>query len=135
VSELSIESADQVHNVDYGKPIANGPTSVGFDEYFGISASLDMVPYTFIKDDRVAELPTLDRDFELFLGRPGRKTRNGPAAPNFDAMNVLPRLEKEAVEYLARQAEKARKGEPFFLYLPLASPHTPILPTLAWQEK
>ena len=42
VAELNIESASQVHNVDYSKPIKNGPNSVGFDYYYGISASLDM---------------------------------------------------------------------------------------------
>src|SRR5206468_7134994 len=52
VAELDVESPDQVWSVDYGRPIADGPTSVGFDEYFGIAASLDMVPYTFIRDDR-----------------------------------------------------------------------------------
>src|SRR5947208_698156 len=36
--------------VDYTKPIRNGPLSVGFDHYFGISASLDMPPYLFIED-------------------------------------------------------------------------------------
>jgi arylsulfatase A-like enzyme len=45
VTELGIESEGQVNNVDYTQPITNGPTSVGFDTYFGISASLDMVPY------------------------------------------------------------------------------------------
>src|SRR5690606_10738329 len=44
VSELSIETPAQVWNVDYAQPITNGPNSVGFDYYFGISASLDMVP-------------------------------------------------------------------------------------------
>ena len=32
---------------------ATDPTAVGFDYFFGISASLDMVPYTFIENDRV----------------------------------------------------------------------------------
>ena len=29
----------------------------------------------------------------------------------------------------------AKKGKPFFLYLPLTSPHTPILPTKEWQGR
>jgi arylsulfatase A-like enzyme len=135
VSELSIESAAQVRNVDYTKPIKNGPTSVGFDEYFGISASLDMVPYTFIRNDRVVAQPTLDKDFELYLGRAARKTRHGPTAEGFDATNVLPELTKEAAAYIGRRAEAAKRGELFFLYLPLTSPHTPILPTKEWQNK
>jgi arylsulfatase A-like enzyme len=133
VSELSIETREQVWNVDYAQPIANGPNCVGFDYYFGISASLDMVPYTFLENDRVTVLPSEDRDFLLMLGREqGGRTRRGPAAPGFDPAAVLPALTRHAVEYVASRAERARAGQPFFLYLPLASPHTPIYPASTW---
>lgn len=135
VAELNIESREQVRSVDYSQPIANGPTSVGFDEYFGISASLDMVPYTYIVNDRVAALPTEDRSFEMMLGRKGGTTRLGPTAPDFDAAHVLPDLTAKAIEIIDRQSEKAKSGQPFFLYLPYASPHTPILPTKEWQGR
>jgi arylsulfatase A-like enzyme len=135
VNELNIESREQVWNVDFSKPIANGPNSVGFDEYYGISASLDMVPYTFIQNDRVVAVPTKDADFAMMLGRTGGKTRLGPAAEGFDATDVLPMLERQAVEYIHRRAKPAQEGTPFFLYLPLASPHTPILPTPEWLGK
>ena len=47
-------------------------------------------------------------------------------------INMLPRLTRESVKYV-----ESRKGkdEPFFLYVPLGSPHTPILPTPKWQGK
>jgi arylsulfatase A-like enzyme len=133
VSELSIETPQQVHSVDYSQPIKNGPNAVGFDSYFGISASLDMVPYTFIENDHVAVLPTEEKSFAMMLGRTGRQTRTGPAAPDFDATDVLPTLTQRAVEYVNQRAAAA--AQPFFLYLPLASPHTPILPTQPWQGK
>ncbi len=133
VTELSIEPRAQVFNVQYDRPIKNGPNSVGFDEYFGISASLDMVPYTFIHNDRVTVNPTEDRDFPLMLGREmGGRCRKGPAAPGFDAADVLPELTKKAVTYIG---ERAKQPKPFFLYLPFASPHTPILPLKEWQDK
>ncbi len=135
VSELSIEKQDQVWNVEYDKPIKNGPNSVGFDYYFGISASLDMVPYTYIENDHVTVNPTEDKEFAMFYGVEGKNTRKGPTAPGFDAMNVLPDLTKKAVAYINQQGAPAKKGTPFFLYLPLASPHTPILPTKEWQGK
>lgn len=135
VSPLSIEPRGQVFNVDYLQPIKNGPTSVGFDEYFGISASLDMVPYVFIKNDRVTEAPTEDKAFAMMHGRGGRTTRKGPTAPSFDAADVLPELTKYAVATIGRRAKAAKEGEPFFIYLPYASPHTPILPTKEWQGK
>ncbi len=132
VSELNIETVEQVHNVDYAQPFTNGPTAVGFDEYFGISASLDMVPYAFLKNDRVTELPTEDRSFPLMLGREGNPTRRGPAAPGFQADDVLPALTSEASRYIQK---RAATQQPFFLYLPYASPHTPIVPQPEWQGK
>jgi arylsulfatase A-like enzyme len=133
VTELNIEPREQVFNVEYDRPIANGPNSVGFDYYFGIAASLDMVPYTFIENDRVTASPTEDRDFPLMLGKEtGGRTRKGPASPGFDADDVLPTLTRKATEYIAG---RAKAGGPFFLYLPLASPHTPILPKPGWQTK
>jgi arylsulfatase A len=132
VTELNIEPREQVFNVDYGQPIANGPNSVGFDEYFGISASLDMVPYTFIHNTKVTVLPTEDRQFPLMLGRPGGMTREGPTSPGFKVEDVLPTLTERAVKYVHN---RVKEGGPFFMYLPLASPHTPIAPTPEWQDK
>jgi arylsulfatase A-like enzyme len=135
VAELNIESAAQVHSVDYAQPIKNGPNAVGFDYYYGISASLDMVPYTFIENDRVTKLPTLDKDFPMFLGRAQGKCRLGPAAPDFEVEDVLPTLTTKAIDYVKSRAADAKTGKPFFLYLPLASPHTPVAPTKDWQGK
>ena len=99
--------------------IAEGPTTRGFDYFYGISASLDMPPFAFIENDRFVEAPTATKSF-------GRK---GPAAPGFEAVDVLPTLTAKAVEYIGQTKS------PFFLYLPLNAPHTPIVPTKAWQGK
>ncbi|MEM8910149.1 MAG: arylsulfatase [Planctomycetota bacterium] len=47
-------------------------------------------------------------------------------------VNMLPRLTQQAVSYI-----DSRQGadEPFFLYLALGSPHTPIVPSKDWQGK
>ncbi len=131
----NIEEGEAGWNIDFTKPIANGPNSVGFDFYFGISASLDMVPYTFIENDHVVALPTADKVYPLMLGREGGKTRKGPGAEDFDAMNVLPTLTQKAVDYIGQRAADVKAGKPFCLYLPLNAPHTPILPTPEWQGK
>lgn len=49
-----------------------------------------------------------------------------------DVINMLPRLTKKSVEYID---SRAGKKQPFFLYVPLGSPHTPIVPSKAWQGK
>ncbi|MDB4781769.1 arylsulfatase [Akkermansiaceae bacterium] len=49
-----------------------------------------------------------------------------------DPIHMLPRLTKKVVEYVD---SRAGKEKPFFLYVPLGSPHTPILPSKKWQGK
>ncbi len=135
VSPLSVETPEQVWNVDFTKPLKNGPTSVGFDSYFGIAASLDMVPYTYIENDRVAAIPSVERQFLMVPGNEQKKTRSGPGTEDFDITEVLPTLTKKVVTYIDAQAAAAKRGEPFFVYVPLASPHTPIAPSKQWQGK
>ena len=104
---------------------------MGFYYYFGISESLDLVPYTYIENDRVTASPTEDRDLAMFVGKPPR-TRKGPAASGFEAEDVLPELTKRAVGYIA---DRAKEKKPFFLYLPLTGPHTPVTPSKDWAGK
>jgi len=101
-------------NVDWNGSIENGPTGCGFDYFYGISASLDMHPYIYIHDNRFDGECTTVKAFH----------RTGPAHEDFDAVDVLPQLTRKAVEYIEKQtAEK-----PFFLYVPMTAPHTPIIP-------
>jgi arylsulfatase A-like enzyme len=130
-----IEKGEDGWRVDFTKPFLNGPRGVGFDYFYGISASLDMAPYAFLEDDRVTEVPTTDKAFPLMPGKGETRTRRGPAASTFDAMRVLPELTQKAVDYIHRRAGDAQAGKPFFLYLALSAPHTPILPTPEWQGR
>ena len=58
--------------------------------------------------------------------------REGPVAKGLQHKNVLTDLTQKAVEYI--QDQKNSKA-PFFLYLPLTAPHTPILPTAGFEGK
>jgi arylsulfatase A len=104
--------------IDYAAPIARGPTTRGFDHFFGIPASLDMPPYAYIEDDRLTAPPDHETE-DTGL----RFWRKGPTAPDFRHEEVLPRLADKALELIG-----AWSGGPFFLYFPLPAPHTPILP-------
>lgn len=126
-----IEKGEEGWRVDFARPIRRGPVAVGFDYFFGIAASLDMVPYTFIENDRVVETPVEDKAFPMMLGRTNRMTRKGPGAVSFKAEMVLPSLRGKVVEYL----EKHTVDQPFFLYVPMTAPHTPVAPTRDWQGK
>jgi arylsulfatase A-like enzyme len=109
--------------VDYSAPIRNGPTAVGFNYFYGISASLDMPPFIWIENDHSVGLPTTRKKW----------VREGPAEKDFEAVDVLPTLTKKAISYLDERAKS--KDEPFFLYVPLNSPHTPIVPSKAFLGK
>ena len=115
--------------VDFTRPIGNGPCDHGFDTYFGISASLDMPPYVYIQNDRATAVPERIMD--------ARDTgmdfmRAGWIAPDFVPEEVLPTLTDKAVEVIDHCAAS---DQPFFLYFALPAPHTPILPTPEFQGK
>lgn len=115
-------------HVDFSKPITHGPTSNGFDYFYGIIGSLDMPPYVYVENDMPTALP--DRVTE----NKGKYQwwRKGPTAPDFKHEEVLPNFVDRAVTYIH---EKSESGQPFFLYLPLPAPHTPILPSPEFQGK
>ncbi|VGO13136.1 Arylsulfatase [Pontiella desulfatans] len=108
---------------DWKARITGGPVDLGFDSWYGIAASLDMPPYIFIENDRFVGEATEIKEFY-----PKRK---GPAAPGFEAAEVLDIIGQKSAEYIGRQT----KDKPFFMYIPLTSPHTPILPSPKWQGK
>lgn len=116
---------DASWKLDYTKPFRNGPADIGFDHSFFILSSLDMPPYVYLRDDKAVAVPTENggwahNEYNDFK-------RIGARDPAFDAHEVLPDLAREARAYIESQAED--ETEPFFLYLSLTSPHTPITPS------
>ena len=58
--------------------------------------------------------------------------REGPTAADFVHDDVTPNFFRRSIKYIENRSKEDR---PFFLYLALPSPHTPILPTEEWQGK
>ncbi len=118
---------------DYSKPLVPGPSTAGFDYYFGIPASLDMDPYLYIQDDQAVEFPS-----EQVTGSEHRRQngggfwREGGIAPGFRHDEVLQTITGKAVD---RLREMAPEEKPFFLYFPLTAPHTPWLPSSEFRDK
>lgn len=126
---LGIEwGRDEQGNVDFNKPIKYGPTDVGFDEFFGIAASLDMVPYAFYRNNKPTGEVTQTQPALKFP----RFIRKGPKARDFDPGKVLDQLTEQAISYIER---RVAAGSPFFLYLPLTAPHKPVWPAERFQGK
>ncbi len=112
---------------DYSANILRGPNTLGFDYFYGISASLDMPPYCYIENDTIPDVPA-----SLIDASPYPKYwRNGPATPGFIFEDSLPHLTQKAVAFLEQQSDK----QPFFLYLPLPSPHKPVVPNKQFSGK
>lgn len=107
--------------IDFGGIITDSPIHHGFDHYFGVSASLDMAPYVYIRNDRFTRVPTRQQKAMKFP----HFVRQGPRAEDFVIEDVLDRLTEEAVKFIESAADDKA---PFFLYVPLTGPHKPALP-------
>ncbi len=102
------------HDVDFTKPLLDGPPHHGFDEYFGVPGNtedpLDTEPRVLIRNDRFL---FTDRSRMKLIGM---KKREGwiLAAPDWDLRKLGPLYLREAEAFIDRQAKKT--DEPFFLY-------------------
>ena len=87
--------------------IKDGPTDHGFDYFYGFHHARDME--TVCENNRViANKPTI---------------------------TMLPGIEAKSVAFIKRHAQAAASGKPFFLYVALSSPHSPVVPAEEWQGK
>lgn len=112
----------EAYNLDFSKEITGGPCDVGFDYFYGVDAP-NYPPYCFIENRHTSGLPDtyypVQKDHII-------DSRAGRGVSGWEQEDILPALERKVGEYI----EQAGKEEaPFFLYLSLTSPHTPIVPT------
>ncbi len=111
----------ELSNIDWEKTIEGGPVDLGFGSWFGITASLDFPPCVWIRDRNFIGKGTHVKAFH----------RPGPASEEFEAIDVLDKLAAETEKYISDY----ESGKPFLIYMPLPSPHTPIIPSKKWQGK
>jgi len=117
--------------IDFNIPPKNGPNTHGFDYSYILPASLDMDPYCYLENDTLTSMPTeVDPGNDLNTGATGAFWRIGLISPEFDFYQVLPNFIQKASQFVT---EQSKVNKPFFLYLPLASPHTPWVPTSEFQ--
>ncbi len=119
--------AKDFDNIDFSKPIENGPKDLGFDYSYGHSGSLDMAPYVYVENGMSTKIP------DTVTVNKGKYSwwRQGPTSSDFIHEDVTPNFFRKAIKFVN---ENSKNKKPFFLYLALPSPHTPILPTKEWQE-
>ncbi|TWU50597.1 Arylsulfatase [Rubripirellula tenax] len=94
-----------------GKPIGtrvvDGPLTRGFDHFFGYHHGRSMS--SFVEDDRITK--------------------------EIEIIDVLPELTQSVTDYIDAKAADAKAGKPFFVYFPMSSPHSPVVPSKDWQGK
>lgn len=113
-------------NVDYSKPLTYGPNDYGFDYFYGLAASLDQPPYTYIENNRALYIP--DHVSGVFpLDRSGATQQQlwqrGPHAKEYIHENVVTDMNDKVLDLIDEHA-----GEPFFIYYPTPAVHGPLLP-------
>ena len=123
-----------------GSRILDGPLQKGFDYYWGIPASMNFGHCAWYDMDYAKVAPTLwttkklnkiaISDYRIIPPYDKEKPKKLPisVAEDFKDIEVLERFTDKAVAWI----DKVHKDDkPFFLYLPLTSPHKPVIP----QEK
>lgn len=114
--------------INFEKPFTGGPVDCGFDYFYGINASLDMGPYMYIENDKALAVPVnkFARRGKKDEGLEAKQSfmRGGEITPGFKPETVLLSLTNKSVDYIDNHSG----DQPFFLYLPLTAPHTPVIP-------
>ena len=113
----------------FSKPIPGGPLSIGFDSYFGTDVP-NWPPYCFIENDRTVGIPTEFLPVRLFKNN--MASQQGPALEGWKLEPILPALGDRASKFIN---EALKKEAPYFLYMPLTSPHTPLSVNEEWKGK
>lgn len=134
-------------NTDFSSAVKGGPNELGFDYSFILPASLDMPPYTFVRNGKVVDPDIIltadayphaldrtayawDRKYtnenDIYWDR-GVWWRNGEMSKSFKVENCFDIIVDEGVSFIERQIAQDNK-KPFMLYLPLTGPHTPWMP-------
>ncbi|MFW6059812.1 MAG: sulfatase family protein [Phycisphaeraceae bacterium] len=121
------EDAHQRHafaaQIDFTRPVKGGPIDRGFDSYFGVDVP-NFPPYTWFEDDRLTDMPTEPKPDTLY-GNPG------PAAPGWVLEKMIPEFTRRATAMIEQHAATGSVDDsaaPLFLYFPLTSPHSPVVP-------
>lgn len=120
-------SPEDFETIDFTKPIKRSPKDLGFDYYYALSGSLDMAPYVYVENDTVVGEVTNTS----FADTKYQWWREGPISDQFDHKRTTPEMFERAIDFVKHNEDE----KPFFIYLSLPSPHTPLLPTPEWIGK
>lgn len=119
------------NKIDYTKQLKTGALDLGFDYSYMIAGSLNMPPFVYLENDKATMIPTKKSERKR-SEHPYSSWIKGDIADDFIHEQVLPTFINKTISYIE---ENANKEKPFFIYLPLPSPHSPVLPIAPWKGK
>ncbi len=106
-------------SIDLSAPVSGGPETLGFDEaYYTAGCSTDQEPFCFIENGRLLNMDTAR------YRNPAGSWRSGMAAADWVNETVDISFTERALQFI-EQTHRENALQPFFLYLPLSSPHSP----------
>ena len=122
---------------DDGSKILDGPLQKGFDYFWGIPASMNYGYCAWYDMDYAKVAPVLwtqkkpnkiaISDYRIMppYEKKASEKKTIKVAADFLDMKVLERFTEKAIQWI----DKVHQDEkPFFLYMPLTSPHKPVVP-------
>lgn len=112
--------------VDFTGRVEGGAAGCGFDHYYGDDVP-NWPPFVWIEDGKMLGVPSTMLKFA-----PHYHSNNGIGVEGWSLEAVLPKITEKSVEYIHA---RAKEKQPFFLYFPLTSPHSPIAPSEEFKGK
>jgi len=103
--------------IDFSKEFSGGPVDYGFEYYFGVDLP-NMPPYTWLENKKAVYTPTIMKPHTM-PGSPGLMKEG------WRLEEILPKLTEKSCEWIKKAA---KNDKPYFLFVPLTSPHSPIVP-------
>ena len=122
--------SDCEQNIDLKGKIKS-PRAFGFDYYFGVDLP-NFPPYCWIENDHLTGHPTKGLPRAELRKHKELNDTHGIIEKGWKFDRILPKLAEKSVEYIN---DAATKDKPYFLYLSLTSPHSPIAPSAAFRGK
>ncbi len=107
--------------IDFSRPLQGGPLSAGFDYQFGIDIP-SLPPFAFIENGRVLGVQDTAAS----------RAVNGYTQQGWKNEDMMPALLEKSIGRLRSQAGNQ---QPFFMFIPLTAPHTPIFPNAEFRGR
>ncbi|WP_442508623.1 sulfatase family protein [Novipirellula sp. SH528] len=112
-------TTEKLSEIDFLGTVKGGPNDHGFDYYYGDDVP-NWPPYAWRENEQVLGELTTQMKAGAMVG-----VSAGPSVADWDFRAVLAEYSTRWSQYIRKRADRER---PFFLYVPMPSPHTPIAP-------